>query len=340
MKLDEKNIQHVELIAKYLSNEMDENERANFEIDAALDPANAALITEMKREWNMLNNFEHKKKVDANKAWDKLSSRLETEKLIPNKEPSKSRFSTRLLLSYAAILIAIVATASGILWGINGKDNTQMVSVLNANNENTVVQTLADGSIIYLNSNTTFAYPQQFANNERKVTLKGEAFFDIARNPEKPFIIETADAYVQVLGTAFNIKSYAQNGFELVVERGKVRVTLKNNPSISEVVVAGERMDISQNQLQKSHWTNDGSLAWRVGKMQFKDETLQNIVTVINRNYNTSITIPEHEVASRRMTVTFDKNSVNDIVELVCLSMNLKADRQGAQTILSSNEAK
>lgn len=340
MKLDEKNIQHVTLITKYLSNEMDENERANFEIDAALDPVNAALISEMKREWKMLDKYSNKKKIDADKAWDKLSSRLDTEQLIPESPVQRPRFSTRRVLSYAAALVGVAAIASAILWGIKSTPAEQMVSVLNANSDNTVVQTLADGSIIYINNNTTFSYPKHFASDERKVALNGEAFFDIAHNPEKPFIIETDDAYVEVLGTAFNIKSYVKNGFELVVERGKVRVTLKSDPNTPQTVVAGEKMSISGDHLHKSQWVNDGSLAWRIGKMQFKDETLQNIITVINRNYDANISIPDAEVADRRMTVTFNNNSVNDIVELICLSMKLNYEHHGNQTILSNNDAK
>ena len=169
--------------------------------------------------------------------------------------------------------------------------------------------------------------------------LKGEAYFDIARNPQKPFIIETDGVIVEVLGTAFNIKTYDKDKFALVVERGKVKVSLKDDPSFSQIVVAGERMDLTNKLLVKSKWVDDGSLTWRIGRMQFKDETLQNIVRVINSNFNSKIAITNPEVANRKLTVTFENNSLKDIVELVCASMNLKATPVDGKTELTESNA-
>lgn len=334
MKLNDQN--SIEQIAKYLANEMNENERANFEIDAALDRDSIVLINEMKKDWKMLDSYKNNKKVDTNRAWDKLNARFEQDSLIPTDQGNNNRKNNaRMYMSIAAAFVGIIAIAASLVWGLKDNTSAKMVSVLNGVSGNTVVQTLNDGSIIYLNNKTSFSYPEVFASNERKVNLRGEAFFDITRNPQKPFIIETNDAIVEVLGTAFNIKSYEKNRFELIVERGKVRVTLKNHPEVSQVVVAGEQMNLSDNHLIKSKWVDDGSLSWRISRMQFKDETLHNIAKVINANYGSNITIPDAETSNRKLTVTFDNNSLNDILELICLSMDLKKTQVGDKIVIS-----
>lgn len=340
MKLNENNTEHLELIAKYLANEMDENEKANFEIDIALEPSNARLINEMRGEWKMLDKYSNRKSVNVDNAWEKLSERLEKENLVPQSEPQQRRLAPRRMLQFAAMLVGVAILGTASLWMISKQEKPQMVSVLNAQGQNTMVRTLADGSIVYVGGKTSFEYPVKFSKDERKVALKGQAYFDIAKNPHKPFIIETEDAYIQVLGTAFNVKSYDQKAFELIVERGKVKVTLKKDPSVSQIVVAGEKIVINKNNLQKSAWEDDGSLAWRIGKMQFKDETLQNIVRVINRNYQSNITIADEQTANRRLTVTFDENSLSTITELICITLNLQSEKKNNQIILSSTDAK
>jgi ferric-dicitrate binding protein FerR (iron transport regulator) len=334
MKLLENNTEHLELIAKYLANEMDENEKANFEIDIALDADNQRLIGEMKRDWTMLDSYNNRKKVNANNAWDKLSGRLRDENLVPSQNKVKIAASRR-MLAYAATLLGIAVLGTTALWLNSKKEKPQMLSILNSNGS-TIVQTLADGSIVYVGNSSTFEYPKAFSKDERKVALKGQAYFDIARNPQKPFIIETKDAYIQVLGTAFNVKSYSESRFELIVERGKVKVSLKKDPNISQTVTAGERMVIDNSNLVKSTWHDDGSLAWRMGKMQFKDETLQNIVNVVNRNYGSHITIADQQTAARRLTVTFEENSIDTITELVCVTLNIEYKKANNQIILSS----
>ena len=338
MKLDEQNKEHVALIAKYLANEMDENERANFEIDTALDPENAQLIANVKKEWIMLENSNRHKKIDTNAAWSKLSSRLEDENLIPNQPAAKSLGFVR-LLSMSAAAVVVAAIGITLFWNVTRESKSPMVSVLNANSHNTVVETLTDGSIVYLADNTTLSFPEKFSQKDRLVELKGQAYFDVAHNPQKPFIIETADAYIQVLGTAFNVKSYAPDSFELIVQRGKVKVTLKADEQISQVVVAGEKIVIDQQHLVKNRWVDDGSLSWRMGKMQFKDETLQHIITVVNRNYHASIVVPDQETANRKLTVTFHENSLETITQLLCVAMNLHQDKVGNDIVLVANDA-
>ena len=216
--------------------------------------------------------------------------------------------------------IAMIMTIASISFFSLMRNGSELISLKTGTEANTLVQTLKDGSVIYLANNTTFTYPEQFSSRERKVSLEGEAFFDIYPNPSKPFLIETEKAIIEVLGTAFNVKSAKNDQFELTVERGKVRVTLKSDPSQSTIVLPGEKITTTGNQLHKAKTDNPLFAAWKKQRMQFKDESLINIINVINKNYNSKIQLQSNGLNERKLTVTFYNNSLETITKLICLS--------------------
>jgi len=207
MKLDETNLQHAETIARYLSGEMDQAELAGFEKKANSSKEDKLFIDKMKKQWISLANFKGNKTPDAGKAWGKLHMRLENEQLIPAQDTiTKNRIEYNILRAAAVVLILM---ATGIIWyfGSNKKPKAEMVNLKTGTETNTLIKTLTDGSIIYISRNSSFSFPKEFEKKTRNVELKGEAFFDIMPDPKKPFIIETDEAFIQVLGTAFNVKT-------------------------------------------------------------------------------------------------------------------------------------
>lgn len=332
MKLNIDNTKDFEIIAKYLSGEMSSEEVSQFEKQIETFPDNKILIEEMKKQWEQIGNYQSKKEVDANKGWQTLFNRLDTEDLIP-----ESKFIERQLapvwVKWAASIIVVMTIASISFYSVF-KNSPSLISLQTGGEASTLIQTLNDGSVVYLSNNTTFSYPEKFSSTERKVNLSGEAYFDITPNPKKPFRIETKDVIVEVLGTAFNVKSENGNPFELAVERGKVRVTLKSDPSQSQIVLPGEMISTSNNHLVKVKNETSNYFAWKTKQMQFKDETLSNIVKVINKNYKANIQLESQELGDRKLTVTFDNNSLKSITELICLSLKLSKEEQPDSTII------
>mgnify|MGYP002231370705 CR=1 FL=1 len=114
-----------------------------------------------------------------------------------------------------------------------------------------LVTTLEDGSVVYLAQESTLQYPEHFATDKREVNLQGEAFFDVAKNHEQTFLIETGKVRIEVLGTAFNVRSHEDDSFQLSVQRGRVKVSLKQGGQ-SVLVNAGETVTLQARQLQLS----------------------------------------------------------------------------------------
>ena len=337
MRLDENNPQHIQLIARYLSGEMDEAELTGFEKQVFVSAENKLLIDEMKEHWNLMNKFSGNKIPDTRKAWNKLYTRLDDEQLIPV-NGSVNRNYTMTLMRAAAVALILVAAGAIVYIGLNRKPKSEMVNLQTGNKGNTLITTLTDGSVIYLAQNSSFSFPKEFAQKTRNVELDGEAFFDIAPDPGKPFIIETENAFIQVLGTAFNVKTTDGSNFELLVDRGKVKVTLKSNPLMQQLVVAGEKITSVNNNFIKSKRSPADAQSWYTKRMQFKDETLENIISVLNRNFNAIFVIADKETGKRRLTVTFNNDSISTITDLICQTLNLKSQTKDDSILLLDNK--
>ncbi len=338
MKTNQNNQSEAEKLAKYMSGEMSGDELTNFESEIAVSEENKISIEKMKNQWLALKGYNAPNAPDALNAWNKLHTRLSEQKLIPEQiAGTKNRFNPS-FLKIAAVILILIAVSIVIYFQVNPRHSVEMVELNTVNESNTLIKTLNDGSVIYIAHNSRFSFPKEFESDSRNVALQGEAFFDIASNPEKPFIIETDEATIEVLGTAFNVKTNNGKGFELFVDRGKVKVTLKNDPTHSELVLAGEKISSAQNKLVKTRFTSKSDYIWYKQRMHFKDESLQNIISVLNRNFNTTFVLAEKETGSRKLTVTFDNETPETMTELICVTLNLKSQNINGSVILSENK--
>jgi ferric-dicitrate binding protein FerR (iron transport regulator) len=325
-------------LAKYLSNEMSEAERFAFELEISVRGEKLIRIEKLKKQWSAMKGYKDANSPDTRKAWDKLYDRFQDEKLIPaQRMVVKSRFLHPFIKIAAAALI-LLGAGTFVYMQMSRKPAVEMVQLNTGHDPNTLIKTLADGSVIYIAQNSVFSFPEEFESGSRTVELKGEAFFDIAPDEGNPFIIETNEALIQVLGTAFNVKTKNGDGFELFVDRGSVKVTLKSDPSASEMVVAGEKITTMKNSLVKSKHIPGEASSWYKHRMHFKDETLQNIITVLNRNFNTTFVVESNEIGKRKMTVTFRNETAETITELICMTLNLKSQTKNGAVLFFENE--
>ena len=196
-----------------------------------------------------MNQIE-KNKLKTDQAWEQLYTRLEQDGLL-DKPISGTQIPYRIgLMKWAAaIVILCVSVATAIFLGRERTPETTLLTLHNNEASTTLVTTLEDGSIVYLADNSQLSYPEHFQREKREVSLLGNALFDVSGNKERPFLIETEQARIEVLGTSFNIKSSDKSAFELAVRRGLVKVTLKKNGE-QTLVKAGQTVSLFSNRLQ------------------------------------------------------------------------------------------
>lgn len=149
--------------------------------------------------------------------------------------------------------------------------------------------TLGDGTVVYLNSETELRYPVQFIGEERRVFLSGEAYFEVKRNEEKPFIVETAHSKVEVLGTSFNLRSYSdEEKVAATLVEGKVRLVADNNTNIN--LLPGEQGIVDQmGRLTKREVDTYIYTAWKDGNFVFRKQPLEEVMRIIARWYDVNV---------------------------------------------------
>jgi ferric-dicitrate binding protein FerR (iron transport regulator) len=275
---------------------------------------------------------------DTGKAWEKLHSRLKDESLLPAGSRGERGSFMMPLLKVAALVFILAGIGAVVYLSMSRRPAVEMVQLNTGNEANTLIKTLADGSVIYIAQNSLFSFPLEFKSEKRQVELKGEAFFDVAPNPAKPFVIETDEALIEVVGTAFNVKTRNGEGFRLTVDRGKVKVTLKSDPSASTMVKAGEQISAVQSSLVKSVYFPGGSSSWYKQRMHFKDEPLANIILVLNRNFNTTFVLANNETGKHKLTVTFGNETAETMTGLLCAALNLKSQTINGEVVLFENK--
>mgnify|MGYP000709770997 CR=1 FL=1 len=180
---------------------------------------------------------------------------------------------------------------------------------------------LTDGSKIWLNADSKIKYPDVFAGNTREVYLNGEAFFEVAKNPSKPFIIHLANGTVRVLGTSFNVRAYDN---EKVVETSVATGKVAFIPKYQKRHQKQDTLFITPNNKVRYSLEEDlanvlptaaaEDKAWTEGRLIFKAMTFEEIAIELERYFGKTVRIVDKELQSKRLTGSFQNNSLDEIM--------------------------
>ncbi|GAA3562192.1 FecR family protein [Snuella lapsa] len=184
---------------------------------------------------------------------------------------------------------------------------------------------LPDGSKIVLNAESQLIYPKEFNDSLREVTLIGEAFFDIKRNIYKPFIVNSNNLKIKVLGTSFNVKSYdGDKKIETTLVTGKVEL-IKDEET--PIVLAPSQKAVfykKENKLEIEKVYSHDVVAWKDGRLIFNKTPLQDVVVDLERKYNVKININSQKLLDYEYTGTFDNLSINEVLKVLTISSPIK----------------
>lgn len=180
--------------------------------------------------------------------------------------------------------------------------------------------TLADGSRIWLNAESELKYPAKFNGNSREIFLEGEAFFDVATDAKRPFIVHLREGTIQVLGTSFNIRAYRNEPVQTAVVTGKVAFI----PRYEGSKKAGDTILITPD-VKVSYTAGSGTLvkdttisseekAWTEGRLVFRNATLEEIGASLERNFGKQVIFEANAPKQYRLTGSFKNNSLQDIM--------------------------
>jgi len=146
---------------------------------------------------------------------------------------------------------------------------------------------LADGTRVWLNADSKLKFPQRFAKSKREVTLVGEAYFEVAKNKNHPFVVRTAGQEVVVLGTSFNVAAYeGESSEQTTLVEGKISVA---TPQYTHQLSPGEQAVITENEVAVGEVDTAPFVAWKSGFIAFNEETLEHIMGDISRWYDVDV---------------------------------------------------
>lgn len=189
---------------------------------------------------------------------------------------------------------------------------------------------LADGTLVWLNSDSELRYPVKFAGSQRDVWLKGEGYFEVSKNPEKPFRVVVDNMIVKVLGTSFNINAYKDRGNILTtLVSGKVDIQDMSGKSLV-VMSPNQQVDFRHGKISVQEVDVTRFVSWIDGKFYFNDMTLENIMSQLQRWYDIEVFFVDEELKSYPFTGVIRRDfTAGQIFEIIEKTTRVKFNVRG-----------
>lgn len=219
--------------------------------------------------------------------------------------------------------------------------------------------TLPDGTKVWLNAASSITFPAKFNGTERKVNLKGEAYFEVSKiwpdrragKSEKdqtnrlPFIVETWQQQIKVLGTHFNVNGYTdENNSKTTLVEGSVQVSAiknatdnKSNQTNAVILSPGQQAEFSKGTIQVNLVDTDNTLAWKNGKFSFKNESLQSIMKKVARWYDVEVEFENEQVMSKTFTGKVSRyDKASEVFKILEMTGGARFKIEGRKITVSS----
>lgn len=264
---------------------------------------------------------------------------------IRHEEAEAPRLEKRKPFRSKALKYCIAAAAAAALF-LTGAATSELVTgkrqetVLMASSENISSYTLPDGSKIWLNKNSWLAYNQKFGKRTRQVTLKGEGYFEVNRDEQRPFIVKMQNNLdIKVLGTTFNACNYPSlNKAEVILRSGSVQVS-DNGRNEYVILKPNQKFTWNEGSAEISSVNAMNCCRWFEHRLVFDNVKLKDILENLSHKYQTEISLNVGNLADKHMSMTIRDESVEDILDILTTLLPIRWRYQGAEIIIE-NETK
>ncbi|KAA3634730.1 MAG: DUF4974 domain-containing protein [Bacteroidetes bacterium] len=323
---EQKHIEHFDLVVKYLSGEASDSEVKLLEAWVLESAGNKAAFNEIRQAWLMSGIQENHLGIDVDEEWNSVEEVLFSNGKVVKMQPRRGfgRY-----MGIAAAVIALVAVALWVFLPNGG-------SVISTEDQ-VVVNELPDGSQVSLNQYAMVAVKADFDEEERRVQLKGDAFFEVERDPEKPFIVATDEVEVKVLGTSFYVDSREElPKIEVIVESGVVEVSAKGNSIILNAGETGTYNKTTEELLKQSN-EDENFLAWKTDTIIFENEPLDIVIHSLNRKFHSQIEMDIRDTSKCYINTTFENKSLEAILKIIEKTHGISTRREGDRIIFTGD---
>ena len=193
---------------------------------------------------------------------------------------------------------------------------------------------LADGTHIWLNALSELSYPVSFNGEKREIHLKGEAFFDVAKDKSKKFIVHTERCEVEVLGTQFNVEAYNEDEFSTALLRGSVKVTDKSQPDESVVLEPNSTVRLANGRLTVTPITDFNPYSWKDGLITFKNISFKALMKKLEKNQGIHIIIENRSLDNYACSGKFRiSDGIEEVLKVLQQDAHFTFERENGNVI-------
>ncbi len=307
------------IINKVLANSASKEEQNMLDRWLREKPENQQSFDLKRQQWEEMLLFvdvEDKKRVFAN-----IKNKIDQDKKLIDFTERSTRKSSWGWMKVAASVVSLISLGALSYYEISDPFshlNLVGYDLVEANAGVQKTQVLADGSTIYLNGDSRLKYKIDSESEERKLYLEGEAFFDVARDESKPFVIGLEKSKVQVLGTSFNIQAYPDDE-QISTSVVTGRVAFERSDDKSLVLLPGNKGVINKHQksIEKYDVDNSKDVAWMNKALYFENTSLSEMAKSLYRMYGVKLKFTDGSLNNLKITAKFENEKIEEILKIL-----------------------
>lgn len=327
---------HWELLAKYLKDEISDEEKRELFAWVNQSTANRDTFYRSTHLWHVTGTVKPDFQPNVDAAWQQFSTKMKAEPVSPavTTEQTGARVVPMYLWRAAAAVVVLI----GAIWLVVAwSQRTAGPVTLTAGNSKGVFL-LPDSSRVTLNQFSTLTYQPGLDGDERTVKLEGEGFFEVKRNEQKPFVVLTENARTEVLGTSFTVRSDKAGLTEVQVVTGKVAFSaLGQKRASSRVILTPGFRAVAgaQDSVVKTKIEDPNFRAWQTERLEFDNTPLSQVVTSLGEYFDVIIKVENKKLLSCRFTGSFEQPKLKQVLEVLAESMQVRYNYEGNHYTLS-----
>jgi ferric-dicitrate binding protein FerR (iron transport regulator) len=320
------------IIQKYLQGQTTEEENQQLYSWSKQSPENKKRLFAEKDVWDSYVLHSNQKGYEIDPELELLRNRIEIEK------PQRSIVVRQILQMAAMLLITFGLGWASQFITFTDKQQSEPVTIqeifVPKGQVNQVF--LADGTRIWINSETKLVAPSVFPSNERVVKLSGEAYFEVSNDKKRPFRVEVNGQQIEVLGTSFNVRAYPNsNEIETTLETGEVRL---QTGSQTTILKPGEQCIFNKNnkQLNISQVNPINFSSWKDGRYSFDNKNLIEVFKIVERWYDVEITANDTKFKGMHFSGVIKRNKdARHFLEMLKLSIPIKYEIKSDKIVIT-----
>lgn len=320
-----------ELILKYIKNEASPEERKTIEEWLRQNDANKEQFDRVKNIWDNSATLAPQLNIDKSQAWQSIQQRIRVE--MQEKDTAELKNKSTLFWPLALAASLVIAVFALFLFRSGAQQNETLTQ---KTDETGKVIVLPDSTRVFLNRNSSLAYPAAFTSKTRKVTLTGEAYFEVSKKQAQPFIIENNNFKITVLGTSFNVSAYDKNSTKRVdVITGKVLLTGNSGQLVVLTKQEAGLLNASTGQLLKVKSSDPNFLSWKTKKLEFKNTGFNEVCERLKEYFAITLVVKDQDILKCKFTGTFENPSLEQVISILEKTLDIKAIISNEQVIFT-----